>query len=109
MARPKDTFTQQQRDAINTRDVSIALSAGAGCGKTFVLTERFLSHLNPLEDELPLFKDLQSSGTVPAKLHEIIAITFTDRAAREMRDRIRVKCYERLQAAPAGEVEHWLK
>jgi ATP-dependent helicase/nuclease subunit A len=109
MARPKDTFTHQQRDAIKTRDVSIALSAGAGCGKTFVLTERFLSHLNPVEDDLPLFKDLNETGAVAAKLHEIVAITFTDRAAREMRDRIRAKCYERLRSAPAEEVSHWLK
>jgi ATP-dependent helicase/nuclease subunit A len=109
MVRRKDTFTEQQRAAINTRNVSIALSAGAGCGKTFVLTERFLSHLNTSEDDLPLFKDSQETDTAPARLHEIVAITFTDRAAREMRDRIRAKCYERLRSAPADEVSHWLK
>src|SRR4051794_6378719 len=109
MVRRKDTFTGQQRAAINTRNVSIALSAGAGCGKTFVLTERFLSHLNTSEDDLPLFKDSQETDTAPARLHEIVAITFTDRAAREMRDRIRAKCYERLRSAPADEVSHWLK
>ena len=34
-------LSDQQRRAVETRHVSVALSAGAGCGKTFVLTERF--------------------------------------------------------------------
>ena len=40
-------LTDEQRAAIFAKGVSIGLSAGAGCGKTFVLTERFLSHLVP--------------------------------------------------------------
>jgi ATP-dependent helicase/nuclease subunit A len=92
-------WTDQQRRAIETRDVSIALSAGAGCGKTFVLTERFLSHLAP--------------GTVgesddPADLAELVAFTYTERAAREMRDRIRKKCNERLTAASDRDAPYWL-
>ena len=84
-------FTSEQARAIQTRDVSIALSAGAGCGKTFVLTERFLSHLGPARD-----------GGVGRSVARLIAITFTDRAAREMRDRIRDKCYQRLEIVAAG-------
>src|SRR5947208_7653807 len=87
-------FTDQQRAAICQRATSVALSAGAGCGKTFVLTERFLSYLEP-------------GSTVG--LSELVAITFTERAAREMRDRIRRRCQERLSAAATdGEGEHWL-
>ena len=37
----------------------------------------------------------------------MVAITFTDRAAREMRDRIRKKCHERLMLDHEN-VEHWL-
>ncbi len=90
-------FTDQQRKAIDTRDTSVSLSAGAGCGKTFVLTERFLSHLEPGDPDAP-----------PVQLHELIAITFTDRAAREMRDRIQKKCFERLQQAEGDEADYWL-
>ena len=36
-------LTEQQQRALAARGVSVALSAGAGCGKTFVLTERFLA------------------------------------------------------------------
>lgn len=91
-------FTDQQRRAIETRQTSVSLSAGAGCGKTFVLTERFLSHLEPGDADAP-----------PADLHELIAITFTDRAAREMRDRIQKQCYERLQAATGEKADYWLR
>ncbi|MBA4104423.1 MAG: hypothetical protein C0485_01605 [Pirellula sp.] len=79
-------LTPQQRAALDARDVSVSLSAGAGCGKTFVLTERFLSHVDPTQIE-------------PAQLEELVAITFTDAAAREMRDRVRRRCFERLQSA----------
>jgi ATP-dependent helicase/nuclease subunit A len=91
-------LTDQQRRAVTTRGVSVALSAGAGCGKTFVLTERFLSHLEPAGDD----------GDRAARLGELVAITFTERAAREMRDRIRKACRRRLLECPDGEADHWL-
>jgi ATP-dependent helicase/nuclease subunit A len=66
-------FTRQQLDAIDARSSSVVLSSGAGCGKTTVLTQRYLSHLQ---------RDGVSVG-------QIVAITFTDRAARQMRGKIR--------------------
>ncbi len=38
-----------------------------------------------------------------------MAITFTERAAREMRDRIREKCRNRLIGCPEAEVGYWLE
>ncbi len=90
----KTQWTPQQTAAITARGVSVALSAGAGCGKTFVLTQRFLAHLEPGPDQ--------------AELRSLAAITFTDRAAREMRDRIRSACQQRLEQCADGDVEHWL-
>ncbi|MEM9659889.1 MAG: UvrD-helicase domain-containing protein, partial [Planctomycetota bacterium] len=81
------TLTSQQTAALETRGCSVSLAAGAGCGKTFVLTERFLSHVDPLR------------GDAVDDLHELVAITFTDAAAREMRERIRARCYEELSRA----------
>ena len=93
----KNQFTDQQAAAIQARGVSVALSAGAGCGKTFVLTQRFLAGLEPAD------------GNEPASdLHQLVAITFTERAAREMRDRIRAACHERLQGCQPDHVHHWL-
>ena len=43
---PGVTLTDQQRRALGVPDASVALSAGAGCGKTMVLTERFLAALD---------------------------------------------------------------
>ncbi len=89
--------TDEQARAIGTRDVSIALSAGAGCGKTFVLTERFLDYFDPG----------RPGHLRPDDVGRLVAITFTERAAREMRDRIRQKCQERLIEADAAHAPYW--
>src|SRR5437868_5366552 len=67
------SLTAQQASAVSRREVSVVLASGAGCGKTHVLTERYLAHL-------------RADG---AEVSQIVAITFTDRAARQMRERIR--------------------
>jgi len=92
-------LTEQQRRAVSARGVSVALSAGAGCGKTFVLTERFLAQLHA---------GAQAEAGRSA-LGQIVAITFTERAAREMRDRIRAACGRRLIEAPESHVAYWLE
>src|SRR5436305_10927545 len=86
--RSHSSLTDQQRRAVVTRGVSVVLSSGAGCGKTHVLTERYLSHL-------------RDDG---AEAGQVVAITFTDRAARQMRARIRKARSQHLRAA-AGEDE----
>ncbi|MGF1583264.1 MAG: UvrD-helicase domain-containing protein [Gemmataceae bacterium] len=77
-------LTEQQHQAIHHRETSVVLSSGAGCGKTHVLTQLYLSHL-------------ERDG---AEVSQIVAITFTERAARQMRDRIRRAILERLNEAP---------
>jgi ATP-dependent helicase/nuclease subunit A len=91
MSQP-DPLTEQQRRAIDQRDVSVVLSSGAGCGKTHVLTARYVSHL--------------SDGV---NVGQIVAITFTDRAAREMRDRIRKAITAALQPGDAQSAGRWRK
>ncbi len=86
-------YTTQQAAAIETRNVSIALAAGAGCGKTFVLTQRYVAEL------------LRNPST--EMLDRLMAITFTDRAAREMRDRIRARILEELQQCDETDVPAW--
>src|SRR4051794_9874383 len=86
-----ESHTEQQSRAISTRGVSVVLSSGAGCGKTHVLTQRYLSHL----------------GDDAAEVGQLVAITFTDRAAREMRGRIRASVKNEVQALTGSARERW--
>ncbi len=65
-------LTDDQQTAVKSQQPAISVTAGAGSGKTRTLVGRYLALL---ERELPL--------------RSLVAITFTDKAAREMRNRIR--------------------
>ena len=66
------SWTPEQQDAINLEGKNIIVSAGAGSGKTAVLTERVLRKLK--------------SGI---HINELLVLTFTNAAAAEMKERIR--------------------
>jgi ATP-dependent helicase/nuclease subunit A len=76
-------FTAAQREAIACRDRDVFTEAGAGSGKTGVLVERYCDCVT--ED-----------GHGP---EAILAFTFTDRAAGELRQRVRRRLMERARAA----------
>ncbi|WP_165067324.1 UvrD-helicase domain-containing protein [Paludisphaera rhizosphaerae] len=76
-------LTSEQRGPLIERRSSVALAAGAGCGKTTVLTERFLGEIDGLEGRA---------------LRSLAVMTFTEKAARELRQRIRGRCRAKLAA-----------
>ncbi len=71
-------WTDEQLRAIERREGDLLLDAGAGSGKTSVLVERFARAV--IHDGL--------------EVSSILAITFTDKAAAELRDRIRARLRE---------------
>ncbi|NDJ62691.1 MAG: UvrD-helicase domain-containing protein, partial [Chloroflexi bacterium] len=77
-------LTPEQQTAIHQHAANLVVVAGAGSGKTFVLVERFLDLL----DRNPSWP-----------LNALVAITFTQKAAQEMRDRVRRALQDRLNDA----------
>jgi ATP-dependent helicase/nuclease subunit A len=71
----------------------ISVTAGPGSGKTMVLVERYL-HILRQKPNL--------------NIDQVVAITFTNRAANEMRERLREQLNLILQTATADERKRWL-
>lgn len=88
-------FTPAQQQAIDL-DGHIVVTAGAGSGKTRVLVERYLRLLVK-------YADPDQAGEPPP----LLAITFTEKAAREMRERVRTAVEQRLRDAPPPERTLW--
>ena len=74
-------LTSQQTETIARRGRDVLVTAGAGSGKTRVLVERYVSLLG--ECSIP----------------QIAAVTFTDAAASEMRERVRKEVINRPELA----------
>ncbi len=85
------SFTNSQTEAIRIRGAGILVSAGAGSGKTRVLTERLMEYIAP-----------QDSDAEPVNIDSFLVITFTRAAAGELRARITAAITERLQDDPSN-------
>lgn len=85
-------LTDAQHDAIHLHDYNLIVVAGAGSGKTFVLVERYLALLEAHPDW---------------QLNALVAITFTQKAAQEMRDRVRLHLQQQVDSATDETAASW--
>lgn len=80
-------FTDKQMKAISTQGSNLCVAAGAGSGKTTVLVERYLYLI-------------EKAGM---DISDIVAITFTEKAANQMKEKIRKKMHDK--ATGTGKTE----
>jgi len=79
-----DGLNPEQRRAVEALDGPVLMLAGAGTGKTKALTARVVHLLN----------------TGKARTNEILAVTFTNKAAREMKNRVGAMLGETVEGMP---------
>ena len=82
----QNRWTTEQLQAIQGRGGSILVSAAAGSGKTAVLVERVIGMLTRGED--------------PVDADRLLVVTFSNAAAREMKQRISRRLWELSREAP---------
>ncbi len=67
-------LSPDQQSVVDSRDQNILVSAAAGSGKTRVLTERIVGRVTDPDD--------------PIDIDRVLVVTFTEAAAKEMKERI---------------------
>lgn len=84
-------FTDQQWEAIHSTGSNLLISASAGSGKTMVLVNRIIEQIK--------------KGTA---VDELLVVTFTNAAAKEMKQRIQKAIQNEINADPEAETRHHL-
>lgn len=79
-------WTSDQQKVIDHKEGNLLVAAAAGSGKTAVLVQHVINRITDKED--------------PVSLNEMVIMTFTDAAAQEMRERIKLAIEARLQLNP---------
>ncbi len=99
MSDPVVKWTDKQAEALALAFTgNRCILAGAGSGKTMTLVELILRLLE---------RGLGGEGTMD--LSQVLALTYTEKAAREMRDRVRLGLNKRIKNATSENRAFWVK
>ncbi|MFD3156291.1 helicase-exonuclease AddAB subunit AddA [Haloimpatiens sp. FM7330] len=79
-------WTNEQKQAIETRNCNLLVAAAAGSGKTAVLVERIINIIIDMDN--------------PVDIDRLLVVTFTNAAASEMRERIAKALSKKLEQNP---------
>ncbi len=80
-------WTKAQTDAINSREGTVIVSAAAGSGKTSVLVERLIQRI---------------CDTEKGSAEKLLVVTFTNAAAKEMKERVEMAIADKIKAEPSN-------
>ncbi|MBO5333830.1 MAG: helicase-exonuclease AddAB subunit AddA [Clostridia bacterium] len=81
-------WTDSQKQAIESRNGTVLVSAAAGSGKTAVLVERVIGRITDAQN--------------PVDIEKLLVVTYTKAAAAEMKERISVRLSEMIAEEPTN-------
>ena len=81
-------WTDSQKQAIESRNGTVLVSAAAGSGKTAVLVERVIERITDVKN--------------PVDIEKMLVVTFTKAAASEMKERISKRLSEMITDEPTN-------
>lgn len=99
----------KQGRIVKTLEGPLFVSAGAGSGKTFTLTQRIMYALRPGSKPQGQWADPQVPEPFLDSIDQVLAITFTEKAAEELKERIRAALIDEGMDAEAAKVDNaWI-
>lgn len=99
----------KQERIVKTLEGPLFVSAGAGSGKTFTLTQRIMYALRPGSKPQGQWADPQVPEPFLDSIDQMLAITFTEKAAEELKERIRAALIDEGMDAEAAKVDNaWI-